>query len=143
VQREAKNEFQVETISEEEVKKLLNASLLVRNEIENAQKDLRLRQDNVRQEFNIYKEKFGDRPYLEFSTERGLDTKGIMRDWVMLSSQAKLYGLWREDFRESVLKNLNAGSGFYFRYVGKGPCPPWVDEILLAEGWPPAIEGGR
>lgn len=130
------------TITEAEVRELLEESRLRRERIDAALADVRLKRNHVRQEFNIYKEKLGEWPYLEFRTKRARDAEGVVRNWIMLRSQGRDHGVWKEDFRVTVLRKVNAGSGFCFRYVGKQPCPEWVDEMLKDEGWPPAIEGG-
>ena|GEM_PF-6994923 len=139
---DVRKQWGVKTVSEAQVRELLKESRLVREQVIAARDEVRLRQNHVRQEFNIYKEKLGKRPYLEFRTAHGPDTAGVARNWIMLRSQGKDHGICKEDFRVSVLRKINAGSGFYFRYVGKEPCPRWVDELLESEGWPAAVEDG-
>jgi hypothetical protein len=140
LRKDIETQVGVMPIDETQLKDLMAEAKLIRNRVDDAVKQIRLRRDKVRQEFNVYKNTATQRPYLEFWTARASSQKGVMCDWIVFGAGENMFAIERDDFRRTILKKLNAGSGFFFRYIGEGRCPAWVDDMFAAESWPPAME---
>lgn len=134
-QNRIKKELNVdEVISVEEIRRILQQVKLKRKKVEGELQEVRMRANNVRQEFNKYVEVENSYPYLE------LDVNG--RD-VLLNNVR----ISEKQFR-AILQEINAGSGFTFRidkeykdgkYV-RPKAPYWLNDILASEGWFPIVD---
>ena len=86
-------------ISEEEVRRLLETSRLMRDHVDEVRKQIGLKLNHVRQEFNVYKEKAGKRPCLRFGVRQMPDSNGITRNWITLSSMGTTKYVLASTFR--------------------------------------------
>jgi len=122
-----------EVVSVEEIRRILQQVKLKRKKVEGELQEIRMKANDVRQEFNKYVEVENSYPYLEL----GIEGRSITLNDVRISEK---------QFR-AILQEINAGSGFTFRMKGKykdgkivrPEAPFWLNDILASESWFPIV----
>jgi len=115
-------------ISVEEIRAKLQQVKLKRDKAENEIKQIKMKANNVRHQFNKYMEVANSYPYLLISVNNYSES-------VLLNSVS----ISKNDFR-GILQGIDVGSGFTFKIRNGKKSPEWLNDMLVSERLIPIID---